>query len=175
MPLALAPALPMLVAASTTIPLSFNGNRWLYLCTVLSLSLTVLMALEWLWRIVWSAIEKPARLLSEVTVIRLLHGLLLSTVVVGAGPDLWLLSRWRDMSPGERSVVTLIDHWFDLGTALPFGLAWLLSLTAAHSFAPSIAARALTVETWPFRDDWRRVGTIFTGCLAIASALTFGH
>ena len=149
------------------------AGTWLYLWSVFGLSLTALLALEWLWRTAWSLVERWRPLASPWTFLRLITCALLIAVLVACVPDLWLLVRWEYLTPSERHLLAAIDRFLDGLVPLPFVAAWLMNFAGGRGIAAKLRLEPLPEWRLPGRRDVARLALILACVLAISAALTF--
>jgi len=158
---------------ATDMPPSFMQHPLLYMATVFSLLLVVLLALEWVWRLVWSFFERPAPLKSPTTVLRLIFLFLLAGALVRSGPDLWLLMRWPGIDEQERLALAYLDNQMDAGAFIFLSLAWLIARLGDPMLTYQLEKTPLPLHLWPTREQLKRPAKIGVGVLAIAFALTY--
>lgn len=154
-------------------PPSFEGHPLLYMATVFSLLLVVLLALEWLWRIIWSFFERPATLKSPTTVLRVVFLFLLLGTLVRSGPDLWLLMRWPAIPWHERLALAHFDNQLDAGAFIFLSVAWLVGRVGEPMLTYQLEKMPLPVHLWPTWQQLKRPAKIGVGVLVIAFALTY--
>jgi hypothetical protein len=154
-------------------PPSFMEHPVLYMLTVFSLLLIVLLALEWLWRIVWCFFERPAPFKSPLNVLRMILALLLAGAVVRSGPDLLLLMAWPDISPAARLDLVVFDNRMDATAFIFLSGAWLIARLGDPMLTYQLEKRPLPVHLWPTWQQMKRPLKIGAGVAVIAFALTF--
>jgi hypothetical protein len=159
--------------APLDLPPAFDGHPVLYMATVFSLLLVMLLALEWLWRITWSFFERPAPVKAPVTVLRVIFLLLLVGAVVRSGPDLWLIMRWPQLDGAERIALMDFDNRMDAGAFIFLSLAWLVGRLGEPMLTYQLEKRPLPVHLWPTWEQMKRPLKIGMGVFAIAFALTY--
>lgn len=155
------------------LPAVYAGHQWLYLVTVFSLLLTLLLALEWLWRLVWQFFDRPFPLKHPATVVRLIILLFLVQLVTRMGPDVWLLMRWPKMGAAERVTTILVDSRMDTTSFVWMGLAWLLARLADPIIGYQLERQPLGVHLWPTAQQLKRPVYICIGVFLISFALTY--
>jgi hypothetical protein len=156
------------------IPPSFSGNHWFYMMAIFGLMMMVLLAANWLWRIVWCFFEDPQPLRSPVTVFRAILALLLVTALLRGGPDAILLLRWPEISPADRLVVAETDRFLDGIALIPFFAAWLIEyLTAGVLQFQLKRLPPPSSDLWPTADSLKRPVQIAIGSFAVAFAVVF--
>lgn len=160
-------------ALAGNMPPSFYGHPLLYMGTLFSLFLVVLLALEWLWRLAWSVVERPAPFKSPTSVLRLIFALLLTGALVRTGPDLWLLMRWPSVTPEHRLALAEFDNRMDAGAFIFLSAAWLFARLGDSMLTYQLEKSPLPVHLWPTWRQMVRPLKIGAGVLVIAFALTF--
>lgn len=155
------------------LPAEYIGHPWLYLLTVFSLLLTLLLALEWTWRTVWSYFDVPRPIKHPYTVLRTVVLLLLVQLLVRLGPDVWLIMRWPRMTPAERLTTELIDSRLDTTSFIWMGAAWFIWRVAQPFVSYQLEKEPLPIHLWPTIGHIKRPLYIAVGVFLIAFALTF--
>lgn len=155
------------------LPAAFAGHAWLYLVTVFSLLLTLLLALEWTWRLLWSFVERPFGLKHPQTVVRLIILLFLIQLITRLGPDVWLVMRWPQMSGAERIATILVDSRMDTTSFVWMVLAWLLARLGEPYLGYQLEKQPLPVHLWPTGRQMKRPLYICFGVFLISFALTY--
>jgi hypothetical protein len=155
------------------LPPSFAGEPWLYLATVFSLLLIVLLVLEWLWRLVWSFFETPVPFKSPSMVLRTMLVLLLTGALIRSGPDLYLLMAWDSITPPARQAIAVTDNQLDAIAFVFMSLAWLIARLGEPMVEYQLRKEPLPVHLWPTWKQLKRPLKIGVGVFAIAFALTF--
>lgn len=155
------------------LPVALDGHPWLYLSTVFSLLLTLLLALEWLWRTCWAYFDQPYPLKHPRTVVRTVMLLLLLQLVTRIGPDVWAIMRWPKMSQSERIATAILDSRMDTSSFIWMGLAWLVWRLGEPFISYQLDKQPLPVHLWPTAAQMRRPLLICLGVFLIAFALTF--
>lgn len=151
---------------------AFAATPWVYLATVFALLLINLLALEWLWRLVWATAEQPRPLKHPTTALRLTLILILVSAIMRAAPRTVLLMGWNEMSMASRQFWAAMDNLFAAASVFPFVLSWLVALLGGAMIVHQLENKPLPLHLWP---TWTQLGRpikIGVGVLAIASALT---
>jgi hypothetical protein len=154
-------------------PPGFTGHPLLYLLTLFSMMLTVLLALEWLWRIGWALVERPRPLKHPSTVLRMVFVFLLVGLLFRIGPDAWLLMRWAQTTPAGRLQLEHFDSMLDTTSFVWMSLAWLAARLGDPFVQFQLEKRPIPVHLWPTAQQLRRPLYIGLGVFLIACALTF--
>lgn len=154
-------------------PPGFEGHPALYLATLFSMMLTVLLSLEWIWRIVWSFFEKPHELKHPATVLRIVFLLLLAGILVRICPDVWLIMRYPVLRDAERIAIQTFDARLDATSFVFMSSAWLIARLGQPFVMYQLEKQPLPVHLWPSLRSLRRPLYIGLGVFAIAFALTF--
>jgi hypothetical protein len=145
----------------------------LYMGTVAALLLGLLLALEWLWRLVWDLFERPFPFKSPATAVRCVLILLLVAAVVKVGPRLWLFMRWPFLSTDAREWLLRLSGQAEIIGAVLFSLAWLLAYVGQPMISYQLEKRPLPMHLWPTPGQLIRPLKIGVGVLAISFALTY--
>lgn len=154
-------------------PPAFVGHEPLYMLTVFSLLLVVLLALEWQWRLAWSFFERPAPLKSPTTVLRVVFVLLLTGLLVAKGPDLWLYMRWPVLNDAGRLGLEQLDARMDASAFIFLSLAWLLARLGDPMLQHQLEKQPLPIHLWPTWEQMKRPLKIGCGVFVIAFTLTY--
>ena len=149
------------------------SNPLLYLSTVFALLLGLLLALEWLWRIVWSFSERRQPFRSPTTFVRMILIILLIGGVVRIGPRLWLFMRWPRLQISERTDLAQLSAQMEITAALLFTGAWLLAYIGGPLVSHQLEKEPLPLHLWPTFEQMKRPIKIGVGVFAIAFALTY--
>ncbi len=144
-----------------------------YLVTVWALMLGVLLALEWLWRLVWSLFERPAPLRAPLTAVRTIMIVLIGAGLIRTLPRLWLFMRWPVLGPAEREFIAMISARFEVAAVLMFSAAWLLAQLGEPMVKYQLEKQPLPLHLWPTWQQMKRPLKIGGGVFAIAFALTY--
>lgn len=155
------------------VPPSYVGRDLLYLSTLGSILLVVLLALEWIWRLLWSFFEQPSPLRSPATAYRIILLLLLSAALLRIVPDLVLLATWQEISPASREAIAVLDKRLESFTFVPFSLAWLVSYLTGPMLIYQLGRQPLPIHLWPTWQQAKRPLKIGVGVAAISFALTY--
>jgi len=177
--------------AVTRFPPSFDNNPLTYGFALFSLSLVtaVSMAIIIGWvvearrscridQIIRNPIPRPLRrgrkpgCISAVTLYRLIVGLLLSTVVSGALPDVAVLLAWGEASPTMMDVLFSIDRICDGALLLPFLVAIFLIARATQVTEHRLALDPVMVKLRPAKGVLREKAKMVGLLLLIAAAVT---
>lgn len=145
----------------------------LYMAAVGLLLLGVLLALEWLWRIVWSFFERPSPFRTPSTAVRVTLIILLVGGLVRAGPRLWLFMRWPQLTPAGREGIAELSAYMEITGVLLFSIAWLFAQLGEPMISHQLTKQPLPLHLWPTVDQLRRPAKIGLGVFAIAFALTY--
>lgn len=164
---------PLDPSALSAYPPGFESAPVLYLATVFSLILVMMLALEWTWRLIWSIFERPAPVKHPVTVFRIILLALLVGSIVRIAPDTWLLMRWPNLEPHERASIQLWDARLDAGAFIFMSLAWLTARLGDPFITFQLEKQPVPVHLWPTWRDLRRPMKIGVAVFAIAFALTY--
>lgn len=148
-------------------------SAWLYLTAVFFMLLGVLLALEWLWRLVWCLFERPAPLRSPHTAMRIVLIALLVGGVARVGPRLWLFMRWPTLTTPERADLYAMAAQSEIIAVAIFSVAWLLNLLGEPMITYQLEKQPLPLHLWPTWEQMKRPLKIGVGVFAIAFALTY--
>ena len=152
---------------------SFHGRPFLYMFHVGSLLLTLLLALEWGWRLSWNMVEQKAKLTEPATAQRAMVLLLMIAVVLRLAPDLVLFAAWPDLSPDWRAFIAVADKRLDPAASFVFSLAWVASYLGAPMIVYQLRREPLPVHLIPTWAQAKRPLKIGAGAFAMAFALAF--
>ena len=145
----------------------------LYLSAVFFLLLGTLLTLEWLWRLAWSFVERPARLRTPAMAVRITLFILLCAALVRVVPRLWLFLRWPQLSPTERNDLYAMAAQSEIVAVLFFSFAWLFALLGEPMIKYQLEKEPLPLHLWPTWEQMKRPLKIGAGVFAIAFALTY--
>lgn len=154
-------------------PPGFEGHPLLYLVTLFSMMLTVLLGLEWLWRVCWAFFERPFPVKHPSTVLRLIFMLVLIGMLCRIGPDALLLMRWPVLSVHGRMEIQRLDAIMDSTSFVWMSLAWLVGRLGDPFLQIQLEKKPIPVHLWPTMRQLRRPAYIGMGVFAIAFALTY--
>jgi hypothetical protein len=157
---------------SYDVPPGFEGHPFIYFITVFSLLTINLMALEWIWRLLWQMVEKRFPFQHPSTAARTILLSLLVSIVMRAGPDLLSLMLWGDMSPTQRNNLFQIDSYMDTVSFIPFGIAWITAFLGGPLIMYQMERHPLPLHLWPTWRQMRRPLKIGVAVLAISIATT---
>lgn len=155
------------------LPPGFEGYSALYLLAVFSLLLTLLLALEWLWRVAWSFFDAPRPLKHPQTVVRLVLLFLLLQLLVRLAPATWLLMRWPVLPTPERIALGVQVLRFDSLSFVLMAMAWLTARLGDPIINYHLEKQLVSVNLWPTKRQLRRPCYIMLGAFAVAFALTY--
>lgn len=125
---------------ATSIPPSFHGNDLFYMLATFGSLTLVLLAANWLWRVVTSMLEDPQPLWSAVTIERMVRGLLMLCTVMRVTPKVVLLLQWPEITPAARLVIAQADKGFDSIAIIPFFAAWLIDYLSSGPISRQLKA-----------------------------------
>lgn len=168
-------------------PPSFNDNPWSYglalfslaLITSISLAYVIGVALErWREREINEKIGNPAvpprrHGLTLLSYHRLILCGLLSTIILGAGPDVLLLLAWGEASDDAMWWIFQIDRAGDAATIAPFLISMFLTIRAERSIEHRLGVDPIKIPvrpTWGMvRDKLKITGAVL--CIAVGVTL----
>lgn len=156
-------------------PIAFQGHPFVYLATIFSLLILNLLALEWLWRLLWSFREDRLPFRHPVTTFRLVLVFLVSGAIIRSGPDLVLLMAWPEISPDARRFIADTDNLMDSVAFLPFGLAWVFAHIGGPMILYQLQNKPIPLHLWPTLRQMQRPLKIGLGAAALAALLTFAR
>jgi hypothetical protein len=145
----------------------------LYLTVVFFMLLGLLLAAEWLWRLVWSFFERPQPLKSPATVVRVILVLLLTSIMIPAAPRLWLFMRWPLLTLAQREAAQTLTAQVLIFAIVLFVLAWFVALVVDPMIKYQLEKTPPPVHLWPTVEQLKRPLKIGGGVLVIAFALTY--
>lgn len=154
-------------------PPGFDGHPLLYLITLFSMLLTVLLALEWLWRITWAFFERPFPLKHPASVHRIIFWSLMIGLLIRIGPDVWLLMRWPTLTVHGREQIQQIDGLLDATSFVWMSAAWLIARLGDPIMQYQLEKQPLPIHLWPTARQLKRPLYIGIGVFLISFALTF--
>lgn len=154
-------------------PASFQGDRWAYAFSVFGLFATALLAMEWLWRILWAFREEGMPFKHPLTLSRVVIALLLIGMLIRITPDVLLVMLWPEISPHTRAAIAFYDRVFDGLAIVPVTMAWYVGIMGAGLIEWQLARLPIREDMWPTRDKVKRSIQIGAGCLIIALTLAF--
>jgi hypothetical protein len=171
----------------TRFPPSFNDNPWSYGFALFSLALITSVSLAYVigvvlerWREreinakVRNAAAPPPRLgMTLLTYHRLILCGLLSTIILGAGPDVILLLAWGEASDEAMWWIFQIDRVGDACTIAPFLMSMFLTIRAERSIEHRLGLDPVKIPvrpTWGMvRDKLKITGAVL--CIAVGVTL----
>lgn len=157
----------------SSVPPSFIGRPLLYMATLASFMLVNLLALEWMWRLVWSLIERPAAVREPASSARMIHLLLIVSILARAGPFLVFLMAWPDIGPAARQNLAITEKALASLSFIPFSIAWIGSYLSGPMITYQLMREPLPVHLWPTWHQAQRPLKIGVGVAVIAFALTY--
>lgn len=152
---------------------AFSHHPGFYLVTVFALILVTLLALEWIWRLVWCFFEEPRPLKHPSTILRVVHVLLLVSIIMRVGPGAVQLMTWKDASVADQHLLAAVNNISDALSILPFSIAWLIVVVSWPMLAYQLDKAPPPFHLWPTPSALKRPLKIGLGVFAIAAALTF--
>lgn len=176
-----------------SIPPSFQGDHTLYMLAIFGSLLMLLLAANWVHRLIMCAIwNDPQPLRAPVTMHRLVIILILFSLLMRVSPKVFLLLQWPEISVATRQLISKVDRVMDALAIFPFFAAWMLAFITSADLARQLKGlptvqrlpeNAIKLEqrppVWsvhmvkPSLDDLKRPAKIAAGCLAIAFAVVY--
>lgn len=155
------------------VPPVFMGKPGLYMATLASFLLVSLLCLEWIWRLIWSMIERPAKWREPAHAARTIHLLLVVSIFFRVTPYLVLLMAWPDMSPPHRLLLSQVETACRDVSLIPFAIAWLFADLSGAMITYQLRREPIPLHLWPTWQQAKRPLKIGLGVTAIAFALTY--
>lgn len=155
------------------LPPGFEGHPGLYMATIFSLLLVNLLALEWLWRLGWSIVERPVPIRHPAAALRFVLVMLLLGAIIRSGPDLFHLMQWPRLNAAEREFWLSVDYRADSVAFVPFSLSWLVAFLGGPMIIYQLEKGPVPIHLLPTRQQLKRPAKIGAAVFAIAFALTY--
>jgi hypothetical protein len=157
---------------ATDVPPGFEHEPWLYMLTLFSLIMINLLALEWMWRIAWGAVERPHPIQHPITVLRTILFLTALQIVLRVGPDVVRFSLWYQLTPSSRFIAYQIDHYLDILSFFPFSVAWLIAYLTMDLLHYQLDKKPIPMHLWPTPSQLQRPLKIGVAVMIISAAIT---
>lgn len=154
-------------------PPSFEGHPLAQAFVVFGLLTCGLLSAEWLWRLLWSLVERPLPLRHPASVVRLINITLLVSILMRVTPDISLVMLAQESDKSVLNYLEWIDRIMDGASAIPLVFAWFWSLIGFPMIAFQLSREPLPVNLWPHLSQcWRpiKIGGLV---LLISLAVTF--
>lgn len=157
------------------VPPGFDGFPLLYLLSMFSIMMIVLLSLEWMWRLVWGIVERPTPIKHPSSAVRYTLIFILLGTILRTGPNLVWMSFWKDASPALRQWMLQVDSFLDSVSFIPFSIAWIIGYLGGPMIVYQLSRHPLPVHLWPTKEQITRPLKIGLSVFIIALAVVFAR